>query len=749
MPGIPFVKGRRPPGGLLGQRMSAGEVKARLTQWAFVLAIVLVCARALMSETVRDVFTAEPGASATPRGPGPATSLLLDLLCCVPAFLVLFRRLIDRTYVLRASWAHAMMAGLGLWVAMSVWWSADRFTAAISAANLIGALVLLWSASQLVRSWGRLHFVAAAVFALLLVYIAAGLNQRLSQHPANVRAWYDPNSETSRWRYMKDHGFTENDYQFKRFEANVLSGTLMLFGHSANTYAAAVVVATVVALSILLQRVAYRDGIGWAIAIAVTFPFAAYVLYHTRSLGAAISIVLALSALGAIWRLNRWLVRHSTKAYWIAVAILCLGAAAVVGHGLTHNSLGVRTLTFRWHYWTGAASIVRQHPLAGVGWDNFAMYYPQVRPAQATEEVKDPHNFMVRAFAELGVIGGALFLAWMLRMWWELTRPVWPPMTSAASLQGKRRGIIFLAAPAILIGVVNLVLSVDFSQQSSHVFLETCYRVMAMLLMLGGLAAAGFESLMAEKLDDRPAPWVLYGILVAMGVFLIHNLIDFSLFEPGPMFVFALLAGSGLGVRHPSLAGRRKKTGAVVAGAVVAGLLWLGGAVFVFSPTLAAELDAASADAALHDRRIAYAARLYGDARGHEPANGEYAFRAAQLLALNGSPRSYTLGIIESAIQANPRESKYHRWLASYELRQFSPDAVLIRQAYEAALRLYPRDVGARLEYAAALAQLGDAAAAAQYRQALEYDDELAADEPKRIPKERRAEIEQRVRELK
>src|SRR5207249_1230868 len=141
------------------------------TQAAFVLTLALVIARALMSETVRDAFeVVAAGSSAAPRGPGPTTSLILDALCCVPALLVLFRRAIDRQYIVRWAWSQVLLGGLAVWAAVSIAWSSDKFIATIAAANTVAAAALVWSTAQLVRSWLRLRLLAGVCFGLLLVY---------------------------------------------------------------------------------------------------------------------------------------------------------------------------------------------------------------------------------------------------------------------------------------------------------------------------------------------------------------------------------------------------------------------------------------------------------------------------------------------------------------------------------------------------------------------------------------------------
>ena len=139
------------------------ERLARVTQVAFVLALAMVLARATMSEMLRDPMSTAVGI----RMPGPATSIGIDLLLCVPALLVLGRRVADPAYALRWSWSLPVMGAAGAWAALSVAWSADKFAAAVGAANLVGSMALLWAMVQLVRSWLRLRIVAGAAAAVV------------------------------------------------------------------------------------------------------------------------------------------------------------------------------------------------------------------------------------------------------------------------------------------------------------------------------------------------------------------------------------------------------------------------------------------------------------------------------------------------------------------------------------------------------------------------------------------------------
>jgi hypothetical protein len=96
------------------------------------MSIALVIARAMQLETLRDPFDVQFGGEAIPRGPGAATSLLLDLLSCVPAILVLARRALNRNFTTRTTLAHVLFGLLGIWTAASTFWAADQFAAAVA-----------------------------------------------------------------------------------------------------------------------------------------------------------------------------------------------------------------------------------------------------------------------------------------------------------------------------------------------------------------------------------------------------------------------------------------------------------------------------------------------------------------------------------------------------------------------------------------------------------------------------------------
>jgi len=704
----------------------------RLTQAAFFISLVLVICRMMLQEVLRPEALPVPGTRPEPAFPGPATGLVLDLLCCLPALLVLARRLIDNTFALRLAPSHLIMLLLGGWTAASVLWASDKFAAAIQSSHWCCALVLLWSTSQLVHGWLRMRVVAAVAFGLLLVLLVQGYYYRFVDLPDLQKEWRAHKEDL-----LKDRGLAPDSREATQMGKNIESGEVTGFSVSRNTYAAVLVLLMTISAGIVLQRIASADSPTAVVPILIGLTFGLVMLYlFVQSKTAFVTPLIAAMLLWLIWARRDSLVRHARRAYWGGVVLFLVAAAAVVGHGLRHGTLLHISLTFRWQYWVGAARVFARHPLIGIGWGNFGPFYLAARLPQAAEEPTDPHNFLVRAFVELGFVGGALMIAWMLRLWWEwcVTPPDSDPGSQASPDTGTARYralpfFLLLSASAV---ALNGILSIDYSIGGAWVVLELFKRAMFLIALIAGLAMAGTRSWSGRDLDERPAPWVLYAMLVALGLFLLHNLIDFSMFEPGPMFLFALLSGGALGLKlreREAPAGSRITTLVAFGIAGIAWLLTWGAGV---APVASAESLAQQADADVRAGNAERASRELLEAFRRVPINADYAYRAEQAALLARSNPLSARQLIDAAVAADPITPRYRRARAELELA--TGELAAAWADYDYALQLNPNDMGLRLEYANLLREHGlGAEARRQYELALRQNDRLAPDEIKRL----------------
>ncbi len=284
----------------------------------------------------------------------------------------------------------------------------------------------------------------------------------------------------------------------------------------------------------------------------------------SRTATAAALLGVAMLAVIRVGRPATWALTGGAL-YGVGVTAF-LARGGVVGHGLRHGTLFHVSLTFRC-YWLKRDVDVPRHPWAGVGWDNRAAL-PRGAGAQRGGRVRDPHNFIVRCFAELGLVGG-LLLAWRCACWGAARRRAErrrPPVTRRAHAAGHGP---HPAADVVSSGVARAGAAVDrrdrrgrrvprraAEHRGGHRLRRVGVRV-PRTHARGGFRAcscSGRWSGCSARLNAPPPTTArrvgAVGASSGWRLFLVHNLIDFSLFEPGPMLVFAMMAGAAAARRR-------------------------------------------------------------------------------------------------------------------------------------------------------------------------------------------------------
>jgi hypothetical protein len=271
-------------------------------------------------------------------------------------------------------------------------------------------------------------------------------------------------------------------------------------------------------------------------------------------------------------------------------------------------------------------------------------------------------------------------------------------------------------------------------------------------MLLVGLIVSTIRSRSEQHLDDRPAPWLLYGMLIALGVFFVHNLMDFVLAEAGALTLFAVILGAATGARTPwSVAPARRYRGPAIGVLVAGSIAWF---VVIFALVFRvadAEQLARDGDAALRrdPPRPDIAASAFKNAFVAVPFNADYAYRSARALIAGGAPPEQVKAALDVAIATDPASVMYRRTRADYELALPSPDAAAVRADFDRVLTLDPRNMRTRLDYAKVLEKLNDPKAAAeQYRKALEVNEGYDKTEPKRLSPDELARIQDKIAAL-
>jgi hypothetical protein len=182
--------------------------------------------------------------------------------------------------------------------------------------------------------------------------------------------------------------------------------------------------------------------------------------------------------------------------------------------------------------------MIADHPIVGCGPGNFQNAYTQYKLPEATEEVADPHNFLLEIWATAGTPAAVAFLAILACFGWEVrSRQSQPPFTPV--LSGRQPKLGWESGPVwILIGgLCGFLLAVPVGILSAappglaSLFLGFPLAVGAMVLMWGWtqngrlprwLAVVGAMALLVDLLAaggiGYPSVASTFWLLAALGL---------------------------------------------------------------------------------------------------------------------------------------------------------------------------------------------------------------------------------------
>ncbi len=750
----------------------------RLDQLALLLVLGVICARATMQERPDyeelSLVNRLQGGSGQIGGPGPATSLVLDGLILVSATCCAVGAAI------RGRWAHrapGVAIALILMVASaatSLAWASNVRLAIVASVDRIAAVLALVVMAQTVRRWWQVRLVLVAVAATGVAYAAFCIAQVYER--ADTRQWIQQQKDEA----VRSGRIAVDDPRIQLLERRAASGEVSgFFAHSniGGGYLMACALATL-ALGIARLRAGRRTHrLLFGLVTLLAGGVMAVGMVLTLSRGALLTGIvcgLAWAMGGLVWRrwaalrqgmIRRWVVLLA--AGWAGVVLLIAVTAAV---GLHRGRLYGGSLTFRWHYWSGAACIVAEHPWVGIGAGNFDRHYVRHKAVEAPEEVRNPHNYLMTTVTEWGVVGLAGAMLLLVAISFNLARPIPEPRAgpdrSNAKRDGPGGGRIFLWLAPLLAGVL-IARSVASPGQ-----LWLIWALVPSVIWAIAYVVLALDSDQTSRFEDDPLP-VSGGLAAALLAVGLHNMISFSMTYPGSACTFFALAGLAIATRRiprdpPAIregpAGHRQAWTSVLATGAVVGSV-------VYWPVLVAPVSQATSWLARARGSVITADALasYRHAVQADPldpvAPAELARwsirRSQQDPAAAVKALDLAIANILTAIQRDPQDNRNSRTLSSAYVARYvaRADPNDVDRAVEAASRavtLYPKLPILRYEYGEVLALQATvrgrpdwrARAVDQMRLALQLDDKRFPNEVRRFPANRRAGIQERIREL-
>jgi UDP-GlcNAc:undecaprenyl-phosphate GlcNAc-1-phosphate transferase len=757
---------RRPAAATSAQTAVTPQAVARLLRRA----VVVLGAAGLL---VLPQFT--PGASFMGplglAGPGPVMVLLVGLVFWLMPVLV------------AASWAaegrarvvHPWLAvPVGLFLAgaaISTVFAEDKSAALVRAAELSGLWVGCLALVQAIRSDAERRFLLAVLVAAALVSALVALEQTFQEFPARM-AYF----QAHRQEILASQGIAAGSAAEQAFLERLGAG-------ATGAMAGPGVLATMLVLGILIACGLAREK--WteasrsrragmrpmAVGLLAVAAVCAAGLAATKSRSGAAALLVGLGWLAVAWQVRRRGLRVALYAAPLVIVAGFVALAAAVDHPAIAAVLG--PLRYRPGEWLATWDILRSHGIAGVGLENFGLYYPEFRSPSAPANLDDPHNLVLSLWSSLGLAGAAagIALVAVAVVAWLRARRAGPrdeagaPAMQPAEAAGE--SLAWLLVPVAIVAGPTVV---------AYFVLGMPLGVGAMALALVVIGLASAEEPRRMAVPDRPLGVLGVACVVALAALLLMEQAGAAIQEAPTVWAMLVVLGVSLGAA-PTCGARRGSGGlssptatptpsARFGAAAQFALMVLGMALifsyvkFIMLPVGQEETLLAVAGQATGAFECDEALRAAGEANplAWEPALVRGRMWQREASPAQGGPGQAiplerAMEAFREALARQPRLGQAWLGLADCYLApegaDKDPEALAdALGCLQEASRLAPTDAATRVRMAEVLDRLGQGGRAlAEFRQALDLDDRLPA-ESRHLASDARRAAEQRAGEL-
>ncbi|MFA5423923.1 MAG: O-antigen ligase family protein [Phycisphaerae bacterium] len=506
--------------------------KTNQSIWNYLLLTVFLCVLALRATNAESINVSSLS-SWTNIG-NDLVSLIFSSILFLCFLLWLLKNLLQKTFVysftvLELPLLIFISAGLvGITIASNKRAAVNDFVT--MTIPILAALMLV----QLLDSDSKIRLVLAVIVALgcASAYRCAG--QFFAEMQMMIEQY-----ETDPQSMLAPLGMVPGSFDAWLFEHRLYTKGVTGFLTTSNSVASFTILSAFAALALFAEHI--KDFIKPKLAVSVVFMSAAALavvllnFVFVRSKGGTAAFIFALVLFALLLRFGPFIKKHRRAVFIFVLLAIIICTALIINYGVQHNRLpGGNSTLVRWQYWRGAAEMYADHPITGVGPGNFNSYYPRYKAPAALETVRDPHNFALSLLTQYGPLGLAAFLLLIFVPLWKTLNPGTENVTEPKKPAISRTALLtILTLISVVILFIRPMLN-PLSIQGQPLF-AIAYAVFAFYI---GPAIAFILGFALAWSAANSYPSSLNGI-TAKALFcaclglLLHNLIDFAIFEPG------------------------------------------------------------------------------------------------------------------------------------------------------------------------------------------------------------------------
>ncbi len=618
---------------------------------------------------------------------------------------------------------------------------------AVFLAPLLTALLLV----QILDSHSKIKLMLAVIAALGVISVYQCAEQFFVSNQMTIEQYeQDPQS------LLGPMGIKPGSFQQFLFEHRLYSRGVRGFFTTRNSAGSFALMALFAAIALFIDKFKNRrsdtSGLRYLLGCGLGVVAILFSLALTRSKGAMIGLFFATAVLILFLFFCNWLKAHKRAILITCLLLAIAGGGAVVSYGLSHDRLpGGGSMLVRWQYWHASAKMYADHPLAGVGPGNFGDFYTRYKPAAASESVADPHNFPLSILTQYGPLGLLGFLAMLIVPLWRMIAPT----SAGASVETNRLKPTFRTQAILFLVVISTALLFVRPILMPEIFAETLdviiYVIVTMHVAPVAVFIIAFVLFAGPLLKTRDSKSEIRNTNTAVVVFcailgvVLHNLIDFAIFEPGVLTTFwamiaCLIAIDSHTNPRPPLVLKPKPFVKILIVTVALATSWFYLS-YVFLPVAGSTARIRKANIAISTGRFEYAHQILAEAANADvlsssalSLNGRlYLHRYEMTLDNNRDLLLLAETCLQNAIERNDaafknfeRLTDVYRQLAETSIEQEKAD--WLDKAFSAAsvaVERYPGCGRLHFKQAQIADQMGNAEIAIeQYGKAIEIEDE-------------------------
>ena len=489
--------------------MSLGD---RIAWTGIVLVSILCVMRAMIEHDPFPWWSSDPFVFAPPIiGLTPRWALLLNLGIILASFLTLVGQHLRGFGV---SKLNAILIAIGA-IVLGYHASVD-VERVLDSSTIAAVICVLVAGSQIHTIAGATKVIGGILLGFALMLTSIGVYEVFITHPETIKMY-----EQSRDSFLAARGWSPDSFEAMSYERRLSNPEPIAWFGLTNVFASFVAASgagliTLAASSWKRDRTLSAISIGGAIV-------STFGLYLCGSKGGYAVFVLGVS-LGLIFVTRPKLTRGHVLIGLCLLVILGLIVRGVIG-----ESLGERSLLFRYQYLIGALKVWMADPIHGIGPGMFQDGYALLKPALSPEDVASPHNVVFSWIATLG-LGGVALVAHLVRSVGRSAAPRDDDLYESPALPAEQ-----LIKASLLIVLVPAIVAL---------------RVQAPVLAQSGLITffigASLWIILAISIvrSELPEHMIRAVFFIFGGVLLIHSMIEVT----GTMIVSAPIWALGIGV---------------------------------------------------------------------------------------------------------------------------------------------------------------------------------------------------------